>query len=445
MESDQGGSVMTIRLAPFRTALVLAFCVAASVSSALSQKTGGGAPPPGSTGNTGPGIGTPNPNTPGTPSRIPNPNQDPNNNPNNRFPDQQQRPIFLSGKVMLDDGTPPPEPVTIERVCNGNPHAEAYTDSKGRFSFQLGQSQGILQDASMSSAGDGRFGGGGYGNTNSPMGTNQSSGGLGSGTAGMTGRDLMGCEIRAALPGFRSDSINLGGRRMFDNPDIGTIILHRLANVEGVTISAISLQAPKDAKKAFDKGREFLKKKKDPEAAKEFEKAVEIYPKYSTAWFELGRLKEQQSDAEGALKAYSQALAADPKYLNPYRQLAGMYVKDQKWKDAADTTSRLIKLDPVDFPDAYFYNSVANFYLKNYDEAEKSVREAQKLDSRNRMPKSNQLLGAILAEKQDYAGAAEQIKKYLTFLPAGQEAENAKKQLMELEKITSAPKPPEQQ
>jgi tetratricopeptide (TPR) repeat protein len=440
---------MTTRLVRFRTAIVPAICIAASVSSALSQRTVGGGTPTSPAGSTGTGIGTPNPNTPGNTPGIPNPNQypnnNPNNNPNNRFPDQQ-RPIFLSGKVMLDDGTPPPEPVTIERVCNGNPRAEAYTDSKGRFSFQLGQSQGIMQDASMSSAGDGRFGGGGgnYGNTTSPMGTSQSAGGLGGASSGTAGRDLMGCEIRASLPGFRSDAINLAGHRMFDNPDLGTIILHRMANVEGATISAVSLQAPKDAKKAFDKGREFLKKKKDPEAAKEFEKAVEIYPKYSTAWFELGRLKEQQNDAAGALKAYTEAMAADPKYLNPYRQLAGMYVKDQKWKDVADTTSRLIKLDPVDFPDAYFYNSVANFYLKNYDEAEKSVREAQKLDSRNRLPKSNQLLGAILAEKQDYAGAAEQIKKYLTFLPAGQEAENAKKQLMELEKVTTAPKPAEQ-
>jgi tetratricopeptide (TPR) repeat protein len=435
---------MTTRLARYRTALVLAISIAASVSSALSQKTGGGVTPTGPTGPTGTGTGVPTPGTPGTPTPgIPNPNQYPNNNPTNRFPDQA-RPIFLSGKVMLDDGTPPQEPVTIERVCNGNPRAEAYTDSKGRFSFQLGQSQGILQDASMSSAGDRGFGGGGYGNTSSPLGgTNQSSGGFGGTGAGVSERDLMGCEIRAALPGFRSDTINLGGRRAFDNPDLGTIILHRMANVEGVTISAVSLQAPKEAKKAFDKGRDLLKKKKDSDAAKEFEKAVQLYPKYSTAWFELGRLKEHQSDAEGALNAYSQALAADPKYLNPYRQLAGMYVKDQKWKDVADTTSRLIRLDPVDFPDAYFYNSVANYYLKNFDEAEKSVREAQKLDVRNRMPKSNQLLGVILAEKQDFAGAAEQIKKYLTFLPAGQEAETAKKQLMELEKITAAPKPAE--
>src|SRR5579859_4765596 len=167
----------------FRTPLVLAICIAASISPALSQKTGGGAPSTGPTAPTGPGMGTPTPGAPGTTPGMPNPNQYPNNtnpNNNNRFPDQQ-RPIFLSGKVMLDDGTPPSEPVTIERVCNGNPRAEAYTDSKGRFSFQLGQTQGVMQDASMSSAEDGRFGGGGFGNTGIPMGTNQSIGGFGGG------------------------------------------------------------------------------------------------------------------------------------------------------------------------------------------------------------------------------------------------------------------------
>ena len=416
--------------------------VAGSVFPALSQQQGQGAPP--TQGTTAPpggaGIGTtPTPGRPGTPT--PHPNTFPNpNDQTNRFP-EQARPIFLTGRVMLDDGTPPQEPVTIERICNGNARAEAYTNSKGHFSFQLGQNQGMMQDASMSSSGNSGFGG--FGNQGPGMGANIPGGGFGGARGGgPTERDLMGCEIRASLPGFRSDVVNLAGRRAFDNPDLGTIILHRLANVEGSTISAVSMQAPKDAKKAFEKGRDLLKKKKDQEAEKEFEKAVQIYPKYSTAWFELGRVKELRNDTEGARTAYAEALAADSKYINPYRQLALISFKEQKWQDVADTTGRLIKLDPVDFPDAYFYNSVANYYLKNYDAAEKSAREAQKLDTRNRIPKSNQLLGIILAEKQDFAGAAEQIKKYLTFLPAdGKEADNAKKQLIELEKMAGTPKP----
>lgn len=48
------------------------------------------------------------------------------------------------------------------------------------------------------------------------------------------------------------EQIHLGTRRALDNPDVGTIILHRPANVEGLTISA-SAVAAKDARKSYDK------------------------------------------------------------------------------------------------------------------------------------------------------------------------------------------------
>ena len=131
-------------------------------------------------------------------------------------------------------------------------------------------------------------------------------------------------------------------------------------------------------------------------------------------------------------------MTVDAKYLNPYRPLLGIYVKEKKWQEAADASSKLVKLDPVDFPEAHYYNAVSNYFLKNYDVAEKSIRDLQKLDTQNRMPTSSKLLGAILVEKQDYAGAAVQIKKYLSFLPVGQDDEGAKKQLIELERVAGA-------
>jgi len=347
---------------------------------------------------------------------------------------EMRGPIFLSGKVMLDSGTPPPESVTIERVCNGTPRAEAYTDSKGRFSFQLGaNNNGVMQDASMGSdRGLGGFGG---------IGGNSSSQGMGQ-NMGVSERDLMGCEIRASLAGYRSDMINLSGRRQMDNPELGTIVLHRIAGVEGVSISASSLNAPKDAKKAYDKGHELLKKQKIADARKELEKAVELYPGYAVAWFDLGLAKENQNDIDGARAAYAKALAADSKYLKPYPQLLSIAVKQQNWQETAEMSAKLVKLDPVDYPTAHYYNAVSNYFLKNYDVAEKSIREAQKLDTRNRIPKSNQLLGAILIEKRDYTGAAEQIRKYLSVLPANSpETDNVKKQLEELEKVAGGPTP----
>src|SRR5512135_2140316 len=82
--------------------------------SAFSQTTGGG---------TGGGTGG---STGGTTSTRPSPNV---NAPSKaQSPQEQRRPVYLSGRVMLDDGTPPPERVSIERVCNGRARREGYTD-----------------------------------------------------------------------------------------------------------------------------------------------------------------------------------------------------------------------------------------------------------------------------------------------------------------------------
>lgn len=44
-------------------------------------------------------------------------------------------------------------------------------------------------------------------------------------------RNLMRCELSAALPGFWSYSANLDERRRLDNLNVGTFILHRLDTV----------------------------------------------------------------------------------------------------------------------------------------------------------------------------------------------------------------------
>lgn len=348
-----------------------------------------------------------------------------------QFPDTTTRPIFLSGKVVLDDGTPPPDSVVIERVCNGIARPEAYTDSKGRFSFQLGQNQAMMPDASVSSAADAGFGNAGGLSRGSTM------GGMGGGR-GVTERDLIGCELRANLAGYRSEVVNLSGRRVMDNPDVGTIILRRLGNVEGLTISATSALAPKDAKKAYEKGRDLAKKQKWADAQRELEKATQAYPKYAVAWYDLGRVYEQQKNVEEARNCYAKALEADAKYASPYIQIAGLQARENKWQEVADTTDRVIRMNPFDFPVAYFYNAVANLNLQKLDAAEKSALEGKKIDSRKSIPKMDHVLGIILANKQDYSGAAQYMKSYLAAAPNASDADLVKKQLAEVEKTLAA-------
>jgi tetratricopeptide (TPR) repeat protein len=381
----------------------------------IAQEPGGQAPSPAPP--TGAPAGQPTDGRQPSGNSLPAPNRNPQQQ---TFPDLEQRPIYLSGSVRLADGTPPPNHVLIERVCNGVVRPEAYTDSKGNFSFQLGaRNPGVFYDATV----------GGI----DPLSSGTGAGGLGPQRGGINERELTGCEIRANLAGFQSDSIVLGFRRPLDNPDIGTVRLRRLANVEGYTFSVTTAQAPKDARKAYEKGLELLNKRKWAEAERELTKAVGSYPKYAAAWHELGRAYQQQKKVDEAVRAYQEAIDADPKFINPYGQLALLAAYEEKWNDVVQYTSQMLKLNPFVAPDVYFYSALANYNLQKIDVAEGHAREAAKRDTQHRIPKINHLLGVILTEKQEYSGAAENMRLYLKFSPNASDADTVRKLLAEVE------------
>jgi tetratricopeptide (TPR) repeat protein len=351
----------------------------------------------------------------------------PTRQPTSPFPDDNglgSQPIFISGTVLLSDGTALTERAKIERVCNGSPRLETYTDKKGRFSFEVGRSL-EMQDASSGTDINGgagsRLGGSRAGGASSRMGGSSAE------------RALWGCELRAALAGFRSDVVSLTNIHYMDNPDVGAIILHRLGNVDGLTISVVSALAPKDARKAYEKGREAASKRNLDEAQKNFEKAVELYPKYSVAWFDLGRLQEQRDHAEEARKAYEQAVAAEPKYVEPYERLSWLALHESKWQELVDRTDQWLRLDPMSSPDVYYLSSIGNLQTQHLDAAEKNAREAIRLDPAKKNMRTRYILGLALAQKQEFTASAEAIRTFLEAAPDAKEAEAVRKQLAQIE------------
>jgi tetratricopeptide (TPR) repeat protein len=346
-----------------------------------------------------------------------------------QFPDTAPRPIFLSGSVRLADGTPPPDTVLIERVCNGVVRPEAYTDSKGNFSFQVGGQQGIVfADASVGA--DPGFGALG------------SSGGTAQPRGDVNPRDLTGCEIRGNLGGFQSDSIVLTFRGALDDPEIGIIRLRRLANVEGFTFSATSAAAPKNARSAYEKGLANLKKQKWADAEKELLKAVETYPKYAVAWYELGRVYQQQKKFDDAVRAETEATTIDPKFISPHGQLAVLFAVQQKWSDVVSHTSAWLKLNPNGSSDIYFYSAIANYNLQQMDLAEDHAKRAATLDPQHRIPRIDHLLGVILAQKAEYKSAAEHLRSYLKLSPSAPDAAAVNQMLAEIDKAIGQPPKP---
>jgi tetratricopeptide (TPR) repeat protein len=334
---------------------------------------------------------------------------------------------------MMYDGGPPPESVTIERVCSSNSvRPEGYTDSRGHFSFNLGQNNGIFSDASTSSFPDlsqqgglNSTGNGGAGGTSNP---NQDSA-------------YWDCELRARLPGYRSDTVSLAGRRMLDSPDVGVIMLYPIAKIQGLTASVTSSQAPKDARKAYEKGLDAVKKNKPDLAEQEFRKAVQLYPKYASAWLELGKALERREHYPEAREAYASALAADSKYVYPYQQLYQLALRQQDWKDLVDKTDQLLHLDPYEFPVAYYFNALGHLQLREYDAAEKSAHQAVEADRKQSNPKTHYLLGAILVQKQNWTEAAASLRAYLKAAPNATDKAQVENTLTQLDQQISRVQP----
>jgi tetratricopeptide (TPR) repeat protein len=342
-----------------------------------------------------------------------------------------QRPIFISGRVSLEDGSAPPERVTLERLCSGLPVPEGYTDSKGNFGFELGRRFGVQLDASTNIATD-------LSNAQrARSGPASIAASVGAQQAGFSERDLMSCEIRATLAGYSSSPVLLAGRRLLDKPDIGTIILHPVTGVTGYTFSATTGLATKDARKSFEKGTELMEKRKLADAQKELEKAVALSPKFAAAWSALGAVRLAQNDTPGAMEAFVRATEADERFVTPHLQLMTVLGDKSQWPEAARESQRVIELNPVQFPQAYFYNAAAHINLKNYDQAEKSAREAIRLDDQHRYPRALYLLGLLTAQKGNYAEAAQLLRSYAGHVQ-GADLEAANKQLAEVERRLAA-------
>jgi cytochrome c-type biogenesis protein CcmH/NrfG len=334
------------------------------------------------------------------------------------------RPMFLTGKVLLDDGEAPSSRTKIELICQGSVVRQEYTSQSGNFSIEIGGGQGgnRTMDASVSSSDYSSLGSGGAGAFGSS--------GIGGGLASTRSVDLSNCELRAQLPEYQSDVISLGRRRALDNPDVGLIILHSMRAPEIGTVSLKTLAAPKDARKAYEKaGKELQKEKPNfSKASKELTKAVELYPEFASAWYFLGKVRLAQQDRPAASEAFKEAKAADSEYANPYLSLALMALEEERWKEASDLSSQVLELNPR-LTEAHYYNAIAYSSLGRFNVAEESALVVLDRNKAENYPLVYYVLGFAESQKGNFPSAAARYRSLLEIRPEGSFSGKLKEQL----------------
>jgi tetratricopeptide (TPR) repeat protein len=314
---------------------------------------------------------------------------------------------FLLGKVMIAGGELPWDSVPIMVTCDGKIRYTANADPKGGFEIA------VVETSSHT---------------------------LGSeGARSKPAAEFVGCTVEAVLPGFSSSVLTIANLSILDNPDIGTVKLSREDGAGGAVISSTTASAPKEATKAFEKARsEWLEQKPD-RAQHDLQKAVQVYPQFAEAWYQLGKIQEASSPQDAAV-SFSKAVAADPKFILPYGHLAVFATQAGKWQEVADDTAHELELNPRGTPQTWYYHALGNYKLNKKDVAEASAAKALSMDPLHTEPNTEQLLGVILADKRDFAGALMHLRNCLTYLPSGQNADVVKQQVAQLEKMVPAAK-----
>lgn len=324
----------------------------------------------------------------------------------------------MDGRVAFEDGTPANPNIRIERVCGVTVRLQGHTDAKGQFYFQLGENLTVDTDAASTSSGLATAGMPSL----MPHTTNSRSDTI-----------ERGCDIRAAYPGYRSDSFTIPLQQTIDDLHVGTIVLHRVGAVHGTTLSVTTELAPKNAKKAYDKGMQLAGMGKFDEAETHFEAATRLYPQYATAWFARGQLKQSAGKLDNAKQCFQSAIAADKNYVSPYNQLAQIAGQQKSWQEAARYSSQVIQLNPVEFLSAYWYNAVANYNLQEWRAAQSSVLQLLKMDATHQYKEADNLAGHILLQQGDLAGAAQHMRAYLALNPSAKDMETTKEILAKLQ------------
>jgi tetratricopeptide (TPR) repeat protein len=328
--------------------------------------------------------------------------------------------LFVSGRVATNDGTPLPNNVTVERICNEKVRQQVYASLHGEFTMQLGSLVDSFVDASAQLA------------QVRPDPRNPS-------LAGVSRRELATCDLRVSAAGFHQKRLSLMELTTFGQSiDVGSIVVQRGTKVQGTTVNAAIYRVPDAARKAYEKGLDAENSGKLANARAHFERAVAVYPKFASAWLELGNVLQAQRENDAARDAYTKAATTDPKFVPPFLQLAAMACETQNWKEVLDFTRHILDLDAFKSPggytldldkyayaEAYFYDALANFHLDRIADAERSALKAEQ-ELRTRSPRLHLLLGEIFAREKHYANAILELQTYLELAPHAANADQVR-------------------
>lgn len=281
--------------------------------------------------------------------------------------------VILRGKVVMTDGSPPPQIVGIQRICS-----DVYGDAPGPITNKKGEFVWVMDFDNMASR---------------------------------------ACRLEAEMKGYASSAIDISDINGFLSKEkvLPPLVLHVRGSDPRVILDT-DKDVPEPARAAWKGTLKALESGHVLDVIEQLKLVVAAAPKFARGWDSLGIAYETMNMSADARDAYKRAIEIDPKMTVAYVTLSREDVLAKDWQGAIDAANTAIKLDLKHmYPEVYLHMAVAQFELKDLNAAEANAAKSLQMNFPERKYRGEFVMGEILAAKGDVAGAKQHIEKYLQY------------------------------
>jgi Flp pilus assembly protein TadD len=200
----------------------------------------------------------------------------------------------------------------------------------------------------------------------------------------------------------------------------------------GPSVAVVDLDVPKPARKAAEKGVEAFNEGKLDDARKQFEKAIEGYPQYASAYNFLGMTLIQQQENERAQQAFEKAIALNGRLADAYTNLAKIYFRQQKFALCESLLEKSVGAEPRN-PEALTYLVQVELLGGKYQQASENARRVHDLPHKE-YGIVHLMAARALRARNLRQEAMTEYKLFLEEAPGSTNSSLARQELAQLEK-----------
>src|SRR5580658_2929468 len=103
-------------------------------------------------------------------------------------------------------------------------------------------------------------------------------------------------------------------------------------------------------------------------------------------------------------------MRVDARLVGAWQVMGYIAFDEHKWEEAARYLDEAVRLEPLNSPLPWYFDAAANYELRRFEIAERSIRTAISLNHQGTSMPADYLLGIILIARHDLSGGAQALR-----------------------------------